>query len=400
MSVARQRAMRVVSAPSLDLLGRQVQDDQIDQKVGMMKHAAAVLVLASASFVSSTATAADADIVKGLQNLSSIHRIANVLELRRTLAHSLPLQVPADPWGTPYRISESPAGYRIVSAGSDTKIDDMVALTRQQFAGLEGDIVFEDGKLVRSNRNWLYTRVAADGASASALKELEQAEIDYLMMRAPVMRALIGAKATVNTMQLAANHVATNHTPPPPEIANDAWGTPLRVTINEDGTYRIVSAAADRAFDETSWALPATANFNEDLIYENGKLTRYVDQQAALQASDLTGLAVSQPPDPSLAGKGRWVRIAPPVQPPVVLTRVEPRYPEDYRRARVSGLVIVEAALSEAGAVENVGILKSLAPGMDMAALDAVRQWKFKPAVQDGKPVASLFNLTINFKLK
>ena len=37
---------------------------------------------------------------------------------------------------------------------------------------------------------------------------------------------------------------------------------------------------------------------------------------------------------------------------------------------------------------------------MDMAALDAVRQWTFKPAVQDGKPVASLFNLTINFKLK
>lgn len=363
-----------------------------------MKHAAAVLVLAFGSFASLTAD--ETDIVKGLQNLSSVHRIANVLELRRTLAHSLPLQVPADPWGTPYRISESPAGYRIVSAGGDARFDETVALSRQQFPGIEGDIVFEDGKLIRSNRNWLYTRIVAEGPSASALKELDQAELDFLMMRAPVMRALVGAKATVNTMQLAATHVETNKTPPPPGLANDAWGTPLRVTINEDGTYRIVSAAADRTFDEASWAVQPTPNFNEDFIYENGKLTRYVDQQAALQASDLTGVPVSQPPDPSLAGKGRWVRVAPPVQAPVVVTRVEPRYPEDYRRARVSGLVVLEAAVSEAGAIENVGILKSLAPGMDMAALDAVRQWKFKPATQDGKPVASLFNLTINFKLK
>ena len=363
-----------------------------------MKRAAAVLVLFSASFVSLSAD--DADIVKGLQNLSGIHRIANVLELRRTLAHSLPLQVPADPWGTPYRINESPAGYRIVSAGSDAKFDETVALTRQQFSGLEGDIVFEDGKLIRSNRNWLYARIASAGPSASALKELDQSEIDFLLMRVPVMRALIGAKATVNTMQLVGKHVEANKTNPPAQLANDAWGTPLRVTINEDGTYRIASAAADRTFDEASWVRPAAPDFNEDFLYENGKLTRYVDQQAALQSADLTGVAVSQPPDPSLAGKGRWVRIAPPVQAPVVVTRVEPRYPEDYRRARISGIVILEAAVSEAGAIENVGILKSLAPGMDMAALDAVRQWTFKPAVQDGKPVASLFNLTINFKLK
>jgi protein TonB len=364
----------------------------------MMKRAATVLVLVSASFVS--LSAADSDIVKGLQNLSSIHRIANVLELRRTLAHSLPLQVPPDPWGTPYKISETPVGYRVVSAGSDAKFEDTVALTRQQFTGLEGDIVFEDGKLIRSNRNWLYTRIASDGPSASALKELDQSEIDFVLMRLPVMRALIGAKATVNTMQLAGTHVSTNKTAPPSELANDAWGTPLRVTISEDGTYRIVSAGADRTFDEASWATPATADFNEDLIFENGRLTRYVDQQTALHSADLTGIAVSQPPDPSLAGKGRWVRIAPPIEAPVVVTRVEPHYPDDYRRARVSGIVILEAAVSEAGAIENVGILKSLAPGIDMAALDAVRQWKFKPAMQNGKPVASLFNLTVNFKLK
>ncbi|HEX6640613.1 MAG TPA: energy transducer TonB, partial [Thermoanaerobaculia bacterium] len=130
------------------------------------------------------------------------------------------------------------------------------------------------------------------------------------------------------------------------------------------------------------------------------KLTRYVDQNQALHTADLTGAAVSQPPDPSMAGRGRWLKIEPPIVAPVTETRVEPTYPDDYRRARIAGLVVLEVAISETGAVENVAVIKSLAPGLDMAAVNAVRQWKFKPATRDGKPVPVLFNLTINFKLK
>ena len=49
--------------------------------------------------------------------------------------------------------------------------------------------------------------------------------------------------------------------------------------------------------------------------------------------------------------------------------------------------------------MEHIGLLKSLGPAMDMAAIDAVRLWSFKPATLDGKPIPVLFNLTINFKL-
>ena len=368
----------------------------------MMRHAAAVLALTSLTVAPALLAqeVSDDELVKGLQNLTGVHRIANVLELRRTLAHSLPLQVPPDPWGTPYRISESPVGYRVVSAGSDKTFDENVALTRQQFQGLAGDVIFEDGKLVRSNRNWLYTRAQPNTAAASALQELNQTELDFVLMRVPVMRSLIGAKATVNTMQLAGNYVQEKHAAPPPELTNDAWGTPMRVTINEDGTYRIVSAAADRTFDETSWVRPASPDFNEDFIYENGKLTRYVDQSQALHTADITGIAVPQPPDASMAGKGKWLKIQAPIEAPVAVSRVEPVYPEDYRRARVAGLVVLETGISENGTVENVGVIKSLAPGLDMAAANAVKQWKFKPAMRDGKPVPVLYNLTINFKLK
>jgi TonB family protein len=370
----------------------------------MMKLSAAVLAVASSMMLTpalfAQGAAGDDDIVKGLQNLSGVHRIANVLELRRTLAHTLPLQVPSDPWGTPYRISESPVGYRIVSAGSDKKFDDSVALTRQQFTGLEGDVVFEDGKLTRSNRNWLYTHAQSAGLAATALEELNQTEMDFVMMRVPIMRALIGAKATVNTMQAAGTFVQEKHAAPPAELANDAWGTPMRVTIGEDGSYRIISAGADRTFDETSWTRVAAPDFAEDFIFENGKLTRYVDQTQALHGADLTSVAVSQPPDASLAGSGPWVKIEPPITAPVAVDRVEPVYPDDYRRARISGTVVLEAGVSEKGTVDNIAVLRSVAPGLDMAAANAVRQWKFKPAMRDGKPVPVLFNLSINFQLK
>ena len=84
---------------------------------------------------------------------------------------------------------------------------------------------------------------------------------------------------------------------------------------------------------------------------------------------------------------------------PQVISRVNPLYPEDARRARVSGIVIVEAEIDQEGNVAWVHVLKPLPNGLGEAAADAVRQWRFTPATIDGKPVPVLFNMTTNFKL-
>ena len=47
----------------------------------------------------------------------------------------------------------------------------------------------------------------------------------------------------------------------------------------------------------------------------------------------------------------------------------------------------------------NVQVLKPLPFGLDQAAVDAVRRWKFKPGTLNGQPVDVIFNLTVNFKL-
>ena len=89
-----------------------------------------------------------------------------------------------------------------------------------------------------------------------------------------------------------------------------------------------------------------------------------------------------------------------PVVPPKKLQAPNPQYTEIARKARIQGVVIIEAIIDKGGTVTNVKILKGLPMGLDQAAADAVKRWKFEPATLNGKPVAVIYNLTVNFRLQ
>ncbi|MFN2441722.1 MAG: energy transducer TonB, partial [Thermoanaerobaculia bacterium] len=93
------------------------------------------------------------------------------------------------------------------------------------------------------------------------------------------------------------------------------------------------------------------------------------------------------------------LRVGGDVKPPVVINRVDPVYPEVARKARIQGIVIIEAIIDKRGNVTNVKVLKGLPFGLDQAAADAVRRWRFRPGTLNGQPVDVIFNLTVNFKL-
>lgn len=102
-----------------------------------------------------------------------------------------------------------------------------------------------------------------------------------------------------------------------------------------------------------------------------------------------------------LGGTGdRPVRVGGDVKPPVAITKVEPDYTELARKARVQGIVILEAIIDTNGNVTDVRVLKPLPMGLDQAAMDAVRKWKFRPGTLGGRPVPVIFNLTVNFRLQ
>lgn len=85
---------------------------------------------------------------------------------------------------------------------------------------------------------------------------------------------------------------------------------------------------------------------------------------------------------------------------PVLIHQVQPRYTEAARRAGVQGMVILEAIIDERGYVSNVRVLRSLPMGLDREAMEAVKQWRYRPAMLNGRPVKVYFTLTVNFTIQ
>jgi protein TonB len=84
---------------------------------------------------------------------------------------------------------------------------------------------------------------------------------------------------------------------------------------------------------------------------------------------------------------------------PEIVHQVKPRYTELGRQSGTQGAVIVEAIIDEQGRVTNVRVLRGLPMGLDQAAVDAIQQWRFKPATLQGQPVKVYYTLTVNFTI-
>ena len=120
-----------------------------------------------------------------------------------------------------------------------------------------------------------------------------------------------------------------------------------------------------------------------------------------VQPSDVVG-DFGIPDRPPGVGRGGVdaVPVTGNIVPPVKVYYPQPQYTEDARRARIQGVVILEATINRAGEVVNVRVLKGLPMGLDQSAVETARQWRFKPATENGQPVAVFFNLLVNFSLQ
>ncbi len=104
-----------------------------------------------------------------------------------------------------------------------------------------------------------------------------------------------------------------------------------------------------------------------------------------------------QPPEPEHVGPAV---VGVEVEPPVRVHYVQPRYPEIARRARIEGIVILQAVVDTSGNVTEVKVLKPLTFGLAEEAVNAVKQWRFEPSTLRGKPVPVLYTLTVHFNLQ
>jgi TonB family protein len=124
---------------------------------------------------------------------------------------------------------------------------------------------------------------------------------------------------------------------------------------------------------------------------EAGKL---LERSRVYRAARVEELASKLP-----SSAGQATAPGPNVQPPEIEERVEPEYTEEARIARHEGTVALQADIGSDGRAGNFRLLRSLGLGLDEKAVEAVRQWVFKPARQGKTPVMFRAVLEIHFRV-
>jgi protein TonB len=103
---------------------------------------------------------------------------------------------------------------------------------------------------------------------------------------------------------------------------------------------------------------------------------------------------------PAAAAGPRPLRVGGNIRAPRKLVDVHPVYPASMRESGREGVVPIEAIIGQDGAVTSVRVVSAqVHPDFAIAAVDAVRQWKFSPTLLNGAPVEVVMTVSVAFKL-
>lgn len=168
---------------------------------------------------------------------------------------------------------------------------------------------------------------------------------------------------------------------PPVTRGSSVLPTVTLLGYNDDlATYRVTFTDGYRTLADTSVSIP----FGRRSVV------------GGLDGEEAPYLFLVVEPPPSKEAEGLQANG---LTPPRRLESVAPTYPEDARKEKVQGVVIVQTVIEKDGTVSRVRFIKRLHPSLDEAAAEAIRQWRFEPALLEGEPVAVHYNLTVNFRL-
>jgi TonB family protein len=84
---------------------------------------------------------------------------------------------------------------------------------------------------------------------------------------------------------------------------------------------------------------------------------------------------------------------------PVLIYAPDPEFSDEARRAKYQGVCVLELIVDAGGNPQRVHVIRPLGMGLDEKALEAVRMYKFKPAIYQGRPVAVIIQIEVNFRI-
>lgn len=143
-------------------------------------------------------------------------------------------------------------------------------------------------------------------------------------------------------------------------------------------------------------AVPTTVPEGGLLIFENGK--EVFRMPADNSQSGNRQPQKTQAAPPTRQGEDEAVPVSAAEAESHLISRVEPEYPGSARQAGIQGSVLLDIRVDLEGKVENVRVVSG-PPELAPSAIDAVKQWRFRPHVVDGRPTGMRTTLRLTFRL-
>jgi periplasmic protein TonB len=178
---------------------------------------------------------------------------------------------------------------------------------------------------------------------------------------------------------------------PPPVDVTTVAAQPVNTSASLD----------DRVFRAPSWIPHGYSNAPDRPV---GPIGTLITGTANSDANMFTGLPIPTTPNPPPIAA-----TAPPPRPQKIIVshldegmlirRVQPIYPNIAKTAHVQGSVELSALINTRGEIEGLQVISG-SPLLVQAALDAVRQWRYRPYILNGSPIAVQTQVTVNFSLQ
>ncbi len=100
-----------------------------------------------------------------------------------------------------------------------------------------------------------------------------------------------------------------------------------------------------------------------------------------------------------VGGTGDAVRVGGNIRQPEIIKLVKPIYPPEAIKARIEGVVVLEATVTERGDVADIKVISG-PPMLTPAAIKAVEEWKYEPTLINGRPVPVILTARVSFSLR
>ncbi|HVG10979.1 MAG TPA: TonB family protein [Thermoanaerobaculia bacterium] len=201
--------------------------------------------------------------------------------------------------------------------------------------------------------------------------------------------------------------------PPPPPPIRGSGKPPTEAVVKQAEIKPPTPQQIVQPPDVPTELAPVASQVVSDLVSDlpAGGDPNGVDEGGAEGGDPLVGVPFSTgtipvpssgtgPAEPQQAVNDEPIVVGGAVTKPEILVKTQPRYTELARRANIEGFVGLKAVIDEQGYVTDLQVLKALPMGLDKAAMDAVRTWRFKPATLHGRPVKVYYNLTVHFTIQ